>query len=85
MRTRFLLVFIVVLGLAGCAGMPTWVAGGTTPPAGTSTDGAVADPVAGGEVGVGDVVTAITPLLPPPWNVIAPIIGSLVVALKKKG
>ncbi len=102
MRIRFLFVFIVVLGLAACAGMPTWTAGGSNPPplpelgeqfrpAGETgpTLGPLPDLVeqvlAGDEVGVGDVLTVVAPLLPPPWGWLVPLIGTAAVALTKKG
>ena len=98
MRIRFLFVFVVVLGLAGCAGMPTWTAGGTEPPPpadtptlppadepGVPADDAVAGPVKGDEVDAVDVLTAVAPLLPPPWGWLVPILGMTVVALTKKG
>ena len=90
MRIRFLFVFVAVLGLAGCAGMPTWTAGGDQPPPPMDepdavADDAVVDPVAGDEVGAGDILTAVAPLLPPPWSWLVPLIGVTAVALTKKG
>ena len=87
---RFILAFIVVFGLAGCAGMPTWTAGGSQPPPPTDVsdvptdDVPVADPV-NSDVGAGDVLAAVAPLLPAPWGWLVPLIGVTVVALTKKG
>ena len=94
---RFILTFIVVFGLAGCAGMPTWTAGGSQPPPNdapepppaddpdATADDAVSSPVAGDEVDAVDLLTAVAPLLPPPWGWLVPILGMTVVALTKKG
>ena len=90
----FLLTFVVVLGLAGCNGMPTWTAGGAEPPPPTDTPalppvdepGVPTDDAAvGDEVDAVDVLNAVTPLLPAPWSWLVPLIGVTVVALTKKG
>ena len=90
MRLRFLFVFIVMLGLVACAGMPTWTAGGDQPPPpidepDATPDDAVADPIVGDEVDVGDILTTVAPLLPAPWGWLVPLIGVTVVALTRKG
>ena len=102
MRIRFLFVFVVVLGLAGCNGMPTWTAGGSQPPPLPELEDQLLPPgesgptlgplpdlveevLAGDEVDAVDVLTAVAPLLPPPWGWLAPILGMAVVALTKKG
>lgn len=83
MRVRFLFVFIAVLALAACSSIPMLDALGQ-PVLDPETNEPVmenkldADKLAEGAGAVGM-------LLPPPWNLVAPIIGSLVVALKKKG
>jgi len=98
MRVRFLFVFAVVLSLAACNGMPTWMAGGSQPPplepppadvpdvpADDAVGGGPSAEPAGGEVDAGDVLTAVAPLLPAPWSWLVPLIGVTAVALVKKG
>lgn len=78
---RFILMSTFALVLAGC------VAVQRTDDAGNLVLDEQGEPIVDQKFNAGKLAEGagtVGMLLPPPWNTIAPIIGSLVVALKRK-
>ena len=82
MRTRFLLTFIVVLGLAACVAVQRTDEQGNVVL--DEQGDAVVDHKIDADAAAGAAV-AVAPFIAGPWGAAIPILGSLLVAFTRKG